>query len=92
MHGGAARDRLAQENPEALMAGSANLSRHIENVRSYGMPLVVAINRFSTDTQSELDLLRRRRLRQSGSAWTLPPTSTASREGVRPGLADAGRG
>jgi formate--tetrahydrofolate ligase len=58
MHGGMARNRLTQEDIAALGAGAANLSRHIENVRSYGVPVVVAINRFSTDTQSELDLLR----------------------------------
>ncbi len=58
MHGGMAKDRLAEENTEALAAGSANLSRHIENLRSYGIPLIVAINRFSTDRQCELDLLR----------------------------------
>jgi formate--tetrahydrofolate ligase len=58
MHGGMARSQLAQEDTAALAAGAANLSRHIENVQSYGVPVVVAINRFSTDTQPELDVLR----------------------------------
>lgn len=58
MHGGLAKDRLAQEDIAALIAGAANLRRHIENVRSYGLPVVVAINRFTTDTAIELDQLR----------------------------------
>ena len=58
MHGGVARDDLGNENLEALEKGLENLAQHVENVRSYGVPLVVAINRFSADTDAEVDLVR----------------------------------
>jgi formate--tetrahydrofolate ligase len=58
MHGGVARDELGNENLEALEKGMENLAQHVENVRSYGVPLVVAINRFSADTDAEVDLVR----------------------------------
>ena len=58
MHGGVARDDLGNENLEALEKGLDNLAQHVENVRSYGVPLVVAINRFSADTDAEVDLVR----------------------------------
>jgi formate--tetrahydrofolate ligase len=58
MHGGVARDDLGNENLEALAKGLENLAQHVENVRSYGVPLVVAINRFSADTDAEVDLVR----------------------------------
>ena len=58
MNGGVAKDNLAEENLDALKAGSANLLRHLDNVAKYGVPAVVAINRFPTDTDAELELLR----------------------------------
>lgn len=58
MNGGVAKDNLAEENLEALKTGSANLLRHLDNVAKYGVPAVVAINRFPTDTEAELELLR----------------------------------
>jgi formate--tetrahydrofolate ligase len=58
MHGGVAKDALGQENLSALRAGLANLARHIENVRKFGVPIVVAINRFNADSEAELDLVR----------------------------------
>ena len=58
MHGGAARDDLAREDLKALAKGCANLARHIENVKQYGVPAVVAINHFVTDTDAEIDLIR----------------------------------
>ena len=58
MNGGVAKDNLAEENLDALKAGSANLLRHLDNVAIYGVPAVVAINRFPTDTEAELELLR----------------------------------
>ena len=58
MNGGVAKDNLAEENLDALKAGSANLLRHLDNVAKYGVPAVVAINRFLTDTEAELELLR----------------------------------
>jgi formate--tetrahydrofolate ligase len=59
MHGGVAKDDLKKENLEALEKGFANLQRHVENVQKYHVPVVVSINRFSSDTQAEMDLLRR---------------------------------
>ena len=59
MHGGVAKDALAVENLGALKAGLANLARHIGNVHKFGVPVVVAINRFTADTEAEHDLIRR---------------------------------
>src|SRR5437016_11800394 len=58
MHGGIAKEDLGKENIEALKKGIANLARHVENVRSFGVPAVVAINRFSADTDAELAALK----------------------------------
>jgi len=54
MHGGVPRAELGSENVEAVRAGAANLARHVENVKSFGVPAVVAINRFTADTEAEL--------------------------------------
>ncbi len=54
MHGGVAKEDLGQENVAAVAAGLANLARHVENVQRFGVPVVVAINRFSADTDAEL--------------------------------------
>jgi formate--tetrahydrofolate ligase len=59
MHGGVAKDDLKKENLEALEKGFANLERHIENLRKYHVPVVVAANRFSLDTDAEIALLKR---------------------------------
>ena len=59
MHGGVAKDDLKRENLEALEKGFANLEKHIENVRKYHVPVVVATNRFSSDTDDEIALLKR---------------------------------
>jgi formate--tetrahydrofolate ligase len=53
MHGGVARDQLRAENVAALEAGFANLARHLENLRGFGVPVVVSVNRFSADTEAE---------------------------------------
>ena len=58
MHGGVDKKELAAENLEALEKGIANLEKHIENVKSYGVPCLVAINQFPTDTEAELQLLK----------------------------------
>ncbi|MGT2924199.1 formate--tetrahydrofolate ligase [Streptococcus caviae] len=58
MNGGVAKDALGQENTEAVKAGFANLARHVENMRKYGVPVVVAINEFVTDTAEEIAVLR----------------------------------
>ncbi|MFN3911577.1 formate--tetrahydrofolate ligase [Hyphomonas sp.] len=54
MHGGLAKDELATVSYSALDAGLANLGRHIENLRQFGLPVVVAVNRFTTDTSGEI--------------------------------------
>ena len=53
MHGGAARAELAQEDLAALRRGMANLARHVENMGRFGLPVVVALNRFTSDTPAE---------------------------------------
>ena len=53
MHGGVARDALGREDVAALESGFANLERHLANLRGYGLPVVVAINSFSQDTDGE---------------------------------------
>lgn len=58
MHGGVAKTDLNQENVEAVRAGFANLERHVNNMRQYGVPVVVAINEFVTDTEAEIAVLK----------------------------------
>lgn len=58
MHGGVAKEDLGRENVAALRRGLANLARHVTNVRKFGVPAVVAINRFATDTAAEFDCIR----------------------------------
>lgn len=58
MHGGVARADLAKEDVKAVREGGANLARHIENVKSFGVPVVVAINQFSGDSDAELEQVR----------------------------------
>ncbi|MBQ8393384.1 MAG: formate--tetrahydrofolate ligase [Clostridia bacterium] len=53
-NGGVAKADLVHENLEALRAGAVNLEAHIDNLHKYGVPVVVAINRFGTDTEAEL--------------------------------------
>jgi len=57
MHGGVAKEALCKENTKAVIVGCGNLHRHIENVQGYGIPVVVAINRFSSDSESEIDAI-----------------------------------
>jgi formate--tetrahydrofolate ligase len=54
-----AKDDLKKENLQALEKGFANLERHVGNVKKYGVPVVVSINRFSSDSEAEMALLRR---------------------------------
>jgi len=58
MNGGVARADLGTENVEAVKAGCANLGRHIENVKKFGVPAVVGINHFITDTEAELAAMK----------------------------------
>lgn len=57
-NGGVAKADLKQENVPALMRGVVNLKKHIENMQSYGVPVIVALNRFDTDTDAELEAVR----------------------------------
>ncbi|MGB5708531.1 MAG: formate--tetrahydrofolate ligase [Arenicellales bacterium] len=58
MHGGVAKDDLGTENVQAVRDGCVNLQRHVENVKSFGVPVVVAINRFVADTDAEMAAVR----------------------------------
>ncbi|WP_062108732.1 formate--tetrahydrofolate ligase [Bacillus niameyensis] len=58
MNGGVVKSGLAQENLDALAKGMANLERHIENIRKFAVPLIVAINTFPSDTEKEIRLLK----------------------------------
>ncbi|HFI0145928.1 TPA: formate--tetrahydrofolate ligase [Streptococcus suis] len=58
MHGGVAKTELSAENVEAVKAGFSNLKRHVENIQKYGIPAVVAINEFVSDTDDEIAALK----------------------------------
>jgi len=69
-HGGVKKDELGNENIDALARGFENLEKHIENVNKFGVPAVVAINRFPTDTEAELDFLMKK-CKESGAEAVL---------------------
>ncbi|MEG1173878.1 formate--tetrahydrofolate ligase [Carnobacterium sp.] len=58
MHGGVPKSNLASENVEAVEIGFSNLQKHIENMQSYGLPVVVAINEFVSDTVAEVQMVK----------------------------------
>src|SRR6202043_3319068 len=58
MHGGVKKDDLKKEDLKSLEAGMANLQRHVENVKKFGLPTVISINRFSADTDAEIALVK----------------------------------
>jgi len=58
MNGGIAKADLGTPDPEAVRRGGVNLARHLENVRQFGVPVVVAINRFDNDTEDEMRVVR----------------------------------
>ena len=58
MHGGVPKDRLGTADPAAVQRGSENLRRHIRNVKKFGVPAWVALNRFITDTDAEVDAVK----------------------------------
>ncbi len=58
MQGGVAKDNLGQENVEALKAGLKNLGRHLRNLAQFGVPSVVAVNRYTADTDAEVDAVK----------------------------------
>ena len=59
MNGGVSKENLATENMNALAAGIVNLERHINNLKQYGLPLIVALNRFATDSKKEIAFVTR---------------------------------
>ncbi|MCK3776586.1 formate--tetrahydrofolate ligase [Ensifer sesbaniae] len=58
MNGGVKKDDLGKENLEALRRGCANLGRHVQNVKKFGVPVVVAINHFTSDTEAEIQAIK----------------------------------
>ena len=58
MHGGVGKDELGSENVDAVKKGCANLARHIRNVKAFGVPAVVAVNRFTADTDAEVQAIQ----------------------------------
>ncbi|RWA79608.1 formate--tetrahydrofolate ligase, partial [Mesorhizobium sp.] len=58
MNGGVKKEDLGKENIEAVKKGCLNLGRHIENVKQFGVPAVVAINHFTTDTETEIQAMK----------------------------------
>ncbi len=59
MHGGLAKDELSYENIEALKQGMENLAKHMDTISEYGLPYVIALNRFPTDTDEELSYIQK---------------------------------
>lgn len=57
-NGGVSKDELSKENLEALKKGIVNLEKHIENIKLFGVPVVVALNHFVTDSKAEIDFIR----------------------------------
>lgn len=80
MNGGVPKDQLGTEDLEALARGIVNLEKHIENMGKFGVPTVVAINRFPTDSEAELEFVRRR-CRELGAEVALSEVFTKGGEG-----------
>lgn len=79
-NGGVAKADLAEENTEALKKGIVNLGKHIENLRQYGVPVIVAINRFGQDTDAELSLIEDY-CRENGADFALSEVFAKGGEG-----------
>lgn len=79
-NGGKALGELSIEDLEALRKGASNLKRHIENIRKFGIPSVVAINRFPTDTDAEIELIREK-CKEEGVDTVLSEVFTKGGEG-----------
>ncbi|KAG5498758.1 hypothetical protein JKF63_03046 [Porcisia hertigi] len=80
-HGGVEPEASAKENADALRAGMSNLIRHIQNIRKFGVPVVVALNQFNTDTEAELALVKELAM-QEGGAEDVVVTSHWSKGGA----------
>ncbi|WP_461370579.1 formate--tetrahydrofolate ligase, partial [Candidatus Darwinibacter acetoxidans] len=70
MHGGVAKEDVTVTNLEALNKGLANLDKHVENLKKFGLPIVVAINQFPTDEPEELELVQRH-CQELGVRWAV---------------------
>lgn len=81
-HGGCSKDKLTEENLEALSKGLENLEKQIENIKKYGVPAVVAINKFVSDTDSEVRLIEER-CREIGAEVSLCEVWAKGGEGGR---------
>lgn len=57
-NGGVKKENLAEENTDALKKGIVNLGKHIENIKKFGLPVVVALNHFYTDTENEIEIIK----------------------------------
>ena len=68
MHGGVARNALGAENVAAVQRGVANLARHVENLGKFGLPVVVGVNHFTSDTEAEFGVIREAMARQGVEA------------------------
>ena len=75
-NGGVLKEDLSEENIDALSKGIVNLEKHIENLKQYGVPVVVTLNQFVTDTEAELDFIKHFR----SAAVTLPCQKYGKRE------------
>ncbi|WP_341367088.1 formate--tetrahydrofolate ligase [Yoonia sp. BS5-3] len=97
MNGGVAKADLGAENVDAVNAGCANLGRHIENVKSFGVPVVVAINHFVTDTDAEVAAVKAYVVTQGAEAilckhWAEGSKGTIDLATRVAAIADAGEG
>ncbi len=95
MNGGVAKADLAREDVEAVRRGAVNLVRHIENVRQFGVPVVVAINHFVTDSDAEIEVVRHGAAVQGAQAilcrhWAEGGAGAAELAEAVVALADAG--
>src|SRR5262249_41357217 len=95
-HGRVARDALRQENVAAVESGFANLARHLSNLREFGVPAVVSVNRFSADTETELGRLKELCARQGVEAvvadhWARGGEGAADLARAVTALADGGK-
>ncbi|WP_342070081.1 formate--tetrahydrofolate ligase [Yoonia algicola] len=95
MNGGVAKADLGTENVDAVNSGCANLGRHIENVKSFGVPVVVAINHFVTDTDAEVEAVKAYVATQGSEAilckhWALGSEGTKDLATRVAQIADAG--
>ena len=82
MHGGKAKSELGHEDLAALAAGIPNLQKHIENIQKFGLPVVVAINKFPLDTEAELKLVEDK-CRELGAEFALSDVWAHGGEGGR---------